>query len=106
MSGRGKGGKANPHRGEVVLTLGGKAYVLRLTLGALAHLEARLGADSLSDLVCRFEAGRFRAGDILALLEAGGAPADRLATAPVEGGPLEAARVAARLLRVTFAGPE
>ena len=95
---------ANPHRGEVVLVLGGKAHVLRLSLGALAGLEARLGVDGLSALVARFEEGRFRTGDILALLEAGGAPADALAGGVVEGGPLEAARVAARLLRLTFEG--
>lgn len=101
-----KGKVANPHRGEVALVLGGKVHVLRLSLGALAGLEARLGADSLTALVARFEGGTFRAGDILALLEAGGAPAGKLASEPVEGGPLEAARVAARLLRLTFAGVE
>lgn len=95
---------ANPHRGEVALTLDGKAYVLRLSLGALAGLEAWLGADSLTELVARFEGGTFRAADLVALLEAGGAPAGKLATATVDGGPLEAARVAARLLRLTFAG--
>ncbi len=102
---RGSGkARPNPHRGEVALNLDGKVHVLRLSLGALARLEARLGADSLTDLVARFESGTFRAADLVALLEAGGAPAGKLATATVEGGPLEAARVAARLLRLTFAG--
>lgn len=98
--------RANPHRGEVALVLDDKPHVLRLHLGALAQLEERLGTDSLTDLVARFEAGTFRAADLVALLEAGGAPVGKLATAVIGGGPLEAARVAARLLRLTFAGVE
>ena len=44
---------ANPYRGEIALSVDGKVYTLRLTLGALASLEARLGAASLSDLMDR-----------------------------------------------------
>ena len=98
--------RANPHRGEVELVLGGRRHVLRLSLGRLAELETRLGVDGLAALAARFEEGRFRAGDIVALLEAGGAPGKALARETVEGGPIEAARVAARLLRLTFAGVE
>lgn len=101
---------ANPWRGEVPLELEGGVVALRLTLGALAELEAELGTGSLAELVERFEGGSYAARDILALLRAGmrgaGADAERLTGETVVGGPLEAARVAARLLSVTFAVPE
>ena len=100
---------ANPYRGEVSLVLNGRAHVLRLTLGALAELEQGLGSDSLLGLVERFESGAFSTGDLVALLEAGlrgggwqGARAELLA-GEIEGGPVAAARVAARLLAVSFA---
>ena len=44
---------ANPHRGEVVLSLNGEVHVLRLTLGALAELETILDEDGLVALVAR-----------------------------------------------------
>ncbi|CUH81632.1 hypothetical protein TRM7557_03520 [Tritonibacter multivorans] len=101
---------ANPHRGEVALVLDGETHVLRLTLGALAELEATLAEDSLVALVERFETGAFSARDLLALLAAalkgGGSsvtPA-ALAAAEIAGGAQEAARVAARLLALSFAG--
>lgn len=102
---------ANPWRGEVELVVAGEARMMRLTLGALAELEAELGAGSLVELIERFEAGAFRASDLLALLRAGLAgggwkiPEAALAAAEIGGGPLEAARAAARLLRLTFALP-
>ncbi|MEO1549375.1 MAG: gene transfer agent family protein [Pseudomonadota bacterium] len=102
----------NPYRGEVALVVDGVSYRLRLTLGALAGLEARLEAGGLMDLVERFETGRFSAGDLLDLLsaglEGGGAALSReaLAAAEIEGGPLGAAKVAARLLYVSFTLPE
>jgi len=98
----------NPYRGEVRLVLDGRAHVMRLTLGALAELEERLGADSLVALVERFEEGRFSARDLLALLAAGlrggGWQGDEgvLARADIEGGPGAAARAAARLLARAF----
>jgi hypothetical protein len=103
---------ANPWRGEVELEVDGEARVMRLTLAALAELEARLESDSLVELIGRFEAGSFRVRDLVALLTAGLngggwkiAEAD-LVRARIEGGPLAAARAAARLLRVTFTLPE
>jgi len=98
----------NPYRGEVSLVIDGQARVLRLTLGALAELEDALGAGSLLNLVERFESGGFSSRDLLALLAAGlkgggwqgGLP--DLMTAEIEGGPVGAARVAARLLAVSF----
>ncbi|MFQ5438797.1 MAG: gene transfer agent family protein [Paracoccaceae bacterium] len=98
---------ANRFRGEVTLGVNGSDYLLRLTLGALAELEERLQAGSLLALVERFEAGTFTTADLLALLEAGlrgGGCVEMpdLGTASIEGGPVEAARVAARLLARSF----
>ncbi|WP_316014559.1 gene transfer agent family protein [Roseobacter sp. HKCCA0434] len=100
---------ANPHRGEVALVIDGRARRLRLSLGALAGLEARMGAENLAALVARFEGGTFRAGDLIALIEAGlegaGEKCPDLASAEIEGGPVAAAQAAGRLLALTFAGP-
>ena len=41
---------ANPWTGEVALVIDGSAACCKLTLGALAELEAALGADRLMDL--------------------------------------------------------
>lgn len=102
---------ANPYAGEVALTVNGKRCVAKLTLGALAALEARLATGSLMALVERFESGAFGAGDVIALLHAGltacgwdGSEGD-LAKADIAGGPLQAARVAAQLLAVAFVVP-
>lgn len=103
---------ANPWTGEVALWLDGRRQVLKLTLGALAELEAGLGEDSLIALIGRFEAGRFSTRDVLALVVAGlrgggwQGTAEDLRTAEIRGGPLEAARVAAQLLVRAFALPE
>ncbi|WP_209425715.1 gene transfer agent family protein [Pararhodobacter sp. SW119] len=102
----------NPFRGEVALVLDGQRHVLKLTLGALAELEETLGADSLVDLVERFEGGRFSARDVLALILAGlrgggwRGDAETLAHADLVGGPMQAARTAAQLLARSFALPE
>lgn len=103
---------ANPWAGEVELVIDGQARVLKLTLGALAELEAALDADSLVALVERFEGGRFSSRDVLALilagLRGGGAVIDReaLMHADIDGGPVAAARAAAQLLARAFALPE
>jgi hypothetical protein len=103
---------ANPFAGEVALVLDGEARVMRLTLGALAELEAVLAAGSLVDLVARFEEGAFSTRDVLAVIVAGlrgggwrGSAAELL-SAEIEGGPLAAARAAAQLLARAFALPE
>ena len=102
---------ANPWAGEVALVLDGRRHVLRLTLGALAALEDRLEAGSLVDLVARFEGSAFTARDLAAVLLAGlrgggwDGPAAALAEGEIEGGPAEAARVAALLLARSFALP-
>ena len=102
---------ANPWAGEVALTLNGERRVAKLTLGALAELEAELGADSLVALVERFESGRFGTRDMVAVVAAGlhgggwtGTCADLLG-AEISGGPLEVARVAGALLARAFAVP-
>ena len=102
---------ANPWAGEVVVVLDGQRHIAKLTLGALAELEAALVTGSLIDLVERFEARRFSTRDVLALIVAGlrgggwqGTAAD-LRTVEIGGGPLEAARAAAELLARAFALP-
>lgn len=101
---------ANPWTGEVALTIDGERRALKLTLGALAELEERLGADSLLVLVERFEGGRFSARDVIAVLVAGlrggGHGAMDLAAAEIAGGPMEAARVAGQLIVPAFSLPE
>lgn len=103
---------ANPWAGEVAVVIDGERRVLKLTLGALAELEAGLAAGSLVDLVERFEAGGFSTRDVLALIVAGlrgggwqGSASDLIA-AEIEGGPLAAARAAAELLARAFMLPE
>lgn len=104
---------ANPRRGEIALTIDGVPRRLRLTLGALAELEADLGADSLIDLAERFETGKVTAVDLLALLAAGLAGAGEeisradLAQAEIAGGATGAMRAGLALLAAAFqpAGP-
>jgi len=101
----------NPWRGEVSLVINGQPYVMRLTLGALAGLEAALGEPSLVALVERFEQGRFSSADVLALLKAGlqgggcGVAAADLDHGEIEGGPMAAARAAAELIARAFVVP-
>ena len=101
----------NPFAGEVAILLDGQRHVARLTLGALAEMEAALESGSMIDLVERFEAGRFSTRDVLALVVAGlrgggwqGTAAD-LRTVEIGGGPIAAARAAAELLARAFAVP-
>jgi len=102
---------ANPYAGEVAIWLDDVRHIAKLTLGALAELEAALQAGSLIDLVERFEAGRFSSRDVLALVVAGlrgggwQGTAEHLRTAEIRGGPVEAARAAAELLARAFALP-
>ena len=101
---------ANPWAGEVTITVNGIPRVCKLTLGALAELENRLGEDTLVALVQRFESGAFASRDVMALIVAGlrgggwtGTAADLL-TAEIDEGPVGAARVAAQLLARAFGG--
>ncbi|NOR61684.1 MAG: gene transfer agent family protein [Rhodobacteraceae bacterium] len=98
----------NPYRGDVALVLDGEAQNMRLTLGALAELEAALGADSMLALVGRFENGAFSASDLISLLLAGlrggGLVIERsaLMAGTIEGGPVAAAKAGALLLKRAF----
>lgn len=102
---------ANPWTGEVAILLDGERHVAKLTLGALAELEAGLGTGTLIELVERFEAGRFSAREVLMLIVAGlrgggwGGAAGDLLRVEIGGGPVEAARVAAELLARAFTVP-
>lgn len=101
----------NPWRGDVSLTINGVPHVMRLTLGALASLEAELDEPSLLALVERFESTRFSSRDVLALIAAGlagggsGLTLADLAEAEIEGGPMAAARAGAELLARAFVLP-
>lgn len=102
----------NPYRGDVALVVDGVELPMRLTLGALAALEAELVEDSLMALVERFETGAFRASDLICLLVAGlrGAgwqgSAVELSKAEIGGGAIEAAKSAARMLKLAFSAPQ
>lgn len=99
---------ANPHAGEVTLVVDGQERVAKLTLGALAELEAALDTGTLVDLVARFEGGACSSRDVLALIVAGlrgggwQVTAADLLAADIEGGAVSAARKAAELLARAF----
>ena len=102
---------ANPWTGEVTVQINGVSQTCKLTLGALAELEAGLQEGSLIDLIRRFEGGAFSSRDVMAVIVAGlrggawtGISAD-LMTAEISGGPIGAAQVAATLLARAFAPP-
>ncbi len=102
----------NPWAGEVALTLDGVVHSCKLTLGALAELEASLETGTLIGMVERFENGQFSTRDVLALIVAGlrgggwqGRASDLLSV-EIAGGPVEAARVAAELLARAFSMPD
>ena len=103
---------ANPYAGEVRLVMDGQAFELKLTLGALAELEAELGGETALDLIDRFEVGSFSTQDVLRLIVAGlrgggwsGTARDLLA-AEIEGGILQATKAAAHLLARAFSPVE
>lgn len=102
----------NPYAGEVAISLDGVTHRAKLTLGALAELEAAIEAGSLVEMVERFEQGRFSSRDVLALIVAGlrgggwtGTAAD-LHRTEIAGGPMAAAQAAAELLARAFALPD
>jgi hypothetical protein len=103
---------ANPYAGEVALVIDGQRHVLKLTLGALAELEASLEGGSLVEMVERFESGAFSSRDVLRLIVAGlrgggwRGQASDLLSAEIEGGAMGAARAAAELLARAFMAPE
>ena len=102
---------ANPHAGEVEVVVDGVPRTAKLTLGALAELEASLGDDTMVALVGRFEAGDVSSRDVLALLVAGlrgggwRVTSSDLLSAEIGDGPLGAVRTAAQLLTRAFTVP-
>lgn len=103
---------ANPWAGEVEVTLNGAVHVARLTLGALAELEAQMAEATMLDVVKRFESGALSARDVLAVIVAGlrgggwsGTAAD-LTVVDVCGGPVGAAKVAGMLIARAFELPQ
>jgi hypothetical protein len=103
---------ANRHRGEISAVLDGRERTLCLTLGALAELEAAFGADDLVALASRFESGRLSSRDIVRIIGCGLRGAgesvgdDAVAAMRTDGGAAGFARIAADLIRATFAGDE
>lgn len=101
---------ANPMRGEVAIRIDGQTRRMRLTLGALAELEAALAVKSLVSLAEKFEAGQVSTAELIALLAAGlrgaGEPVsiEDLSGAQIEGGALGAMRAGLELLAQTFQG--
>ncbi|MEM6487343.1 MAG: GTA-gp10 family protein [Pseudomonadota bacterium] len=99
---------ANAARGEVGLVLDGVPRRMRLTLGALAALEARLGAEGLVGLAERFEGGQVGAADLAALIAAGldgaGDPMgeEAVLAAEIEGGAAAAMQAGLALLARSF----
>lgn len=100
----------NRLRGEVEAELDGRRFTLCLTLGALAELEAALGAGDLMGLARRFEAGRLSAADAIRVIGAGLRGAgndigdDAVARMRASGGAAGFVGVVADLLGATF-GP-
>ena len=101
----------NPFAGEVTIDLDGEPHTMKLTLGALAELEAGLPDGGFVDLVERFEAGKYSPGDVMALILAGlrgggwrGRAGDLVAV-EIGQGPMAASRAAAELLVRAFIVP-
>lgn len=61
---------ANKERGEVVVVLAGREYVMRPTFEALAQIEGRLGVGIVS-LLRSISAGQFGVRDFAAVIHAG-----------------------------------
>jgi hypothetical protein len=99
---------ANPQRGEIAAVLDGRERTLCLTLGALAELEAGLGADGLGALTRRLESGRLSARDLIRIIGCGlrGAGEEitdaEVARMRAEGGAAGLVRIVAALVRATF----
>ena len=96
----------------MALVIDGQRHLMKLTLGALAELEASLEGGSLVEMVERFESGAFSSRDVLRLIVAGlrgggwRGQASDLLSAEIEGGAMGAARAAAELLARAFMAPE
>lgn len=98
----------NARRGEIAAVLNDKDWVLCLTLGALAGLEAAYEAEDLSALIARFSTGSLKAEDMIRIVTAGlrggghDVVEDDVAAMRTDGGAVGFARLVAQLLEVTF----
>jgi hypothetical protein len=101
---------ANRQRGEIDATLGGKAYTLVLTLGALAELEHAYGGEDILQLAERFSQGRIKPSDAIKVIGAGLRGAgqqvtdDHVAKLGDEDGAVGYLRIVTDLLMATFGG--
>ena len=102
---------ANSHRGEIEAELGGRTYVLCLTLGALAEIEYAYGGEDLIAIAERFERGKIGAEDAIRVIGAGLRGAgnavsnDDVAAMTAAGGAAGFLDIVIRLLKATFATP-
>src|SRR5690242_1951865 len=102
----------NRHRGEIEADIGGVRRRLVLTLGALAELEDRFGADDLVALTERFSSERLKARDLTRIIAAGLRGAgetvtdDEVGAMTAAGGAQGFVRIAAELISVTFGEPD
>ncbi len=100
----------NLHRGEIEAAIGGARRKLVLTLGALAELEAALGAGDIVALAERFGTGRLAARDLTTIIGAGLRGAgetvtdEEVARMTADGGAQGYVRIAADLIAATFGG--
>jgi hypothetical protein len=103
---------ANFRRGDVAARLDGREMKLRLTLGALAELEAAFAVEDLGALVARFSSGKLSAGDMAKIIGAGlrGAGAavsdEEVGCMHCDGGAAGFAQIVSELLTRTFGRPE
>jgi Phage tail tube protein, GTA-gp10 len=103
---------ANTRRGDVAVLVGGEPRVLRLTLGALAELEASFGVEDLTALGARFAEGKLKSADLIALLGAGlraggmAMPDKAVAALDFDDGLHGAVAAVAQLLTLTFGAAE
>lgn len=102
---------ANRHRGDVDLKLASGTLTLRLTLGALAEIEAAFGVEGLNGLGQRLQRGNLGARDLILLIGAaarGGGKnlTDADVAAAISAGDVPACVAAlAELFTLTFAEP-
>ncbi len=98
----------NARRGEIAAVLNDRDWVLCLTLGALAELEAAYETEDLSALIARFSTGRLKSEDMIRIVTAGlrggghDVAEDDVADMRIDGGAIGFARLVAQLLEVTF----
>lgn len=99
---------ANSRRGEIAAVLNDSHWILCLTLGALASLEASYETEDLSALIARFSTGRLSAQDIIRIITAGlqggghDVAQDDVADMRIEGGAVGFAQLVTQLLAITF----